>query len=132
MTKTQLTLGMALAHIDAEIKSETICNRSGLSETDANYLQSLRQRRESILSLDCTEKIFNALPKYCCQTELPHLAENIDLFIARFLIYPEEVHKSKLCKKLSKHLNDCFRCFEEFCQVLRDYYHTTQELSKNS
>ncbi|MFQ5753726.1 MAG: hypothetical protein ACE5HI_17185 [bacterium] len=126
----EMTLGCALAYIAEEIKTNKILEWPELSESANNYLQDLREYRQKIISLNCAESIFAALPEPCCQTEKPHLAENAELFIVHFLMYPEDDHKSKHCKRLANHLNDCFRCFEEFCQVLRDYYYKNQELSE--
>lgn len=130
MEQTELTLGQALAYVDIPLKAERKYDRSKLTETDKSYLQTLRQHREEIISKNCVENIFAALPDNCCQTERPHLADNLDLFIARFLITPVDEHSSRNCQRLTKHLNDCFMCFKEFSEVLRDYFHKSQELSQ--
>lgn len=58
------------------------------------------------------------IPENTCSLDAPFLEKNIDLFLHLYMgkAQPE------ICEQLTRHLNNCFHCFEIFTQVLTDYY----------
>ena len=124
-----MRLGFALAHLAVEITTERVSNWPELNEHQKNSLQTLRDRRQEILSNASVDRIFKAIPAYACQTEKTYLLNNEEFFIAHFLITTEDGKADKYCERLSRHLNDCYTCFELFCDVMRDYYSKFRQLS---
>ena len=120
----KLTLGKALAYLNAGRIAE-----KQLSALSKEYLQRLSERWKSIVSSEDVDSILKSVPENCCHSEKPHLADNEDFFLARILVSPVAGDSSKNCLRLMSHLNECFRCFEEFCWVFGEYYHKSQELS---
>lgn len=124
-----MRLGFALAHLAVEIKTNKVPDRPELNEDQKNSLQTLRDRWQEILSNASVDRIFKAIPAYACQTEKTYLLNNEEFFIAHFLITTEDGKADKYCERLFRHLNDCYTCFELFCEVMRDYYNKLRQLS---
>jgi hypothetical protein len=131
MSVQKLPLGKALAYLKAERARGKTCYGEELSATEKSHLQFLRERVQAMSSPDDVNRVLQALPERCCQTEIPFLAGNEDFFLARFLCHSQDGNGSDDCERLFKHLNDCFRCFEEFSLVMLEYYHQSQGLSQN-
>ncbi len=124
-----MRLGFALAHLTVEITTARVSNWPELNEHQKNSLQTLRDRREEIISNASVNRIFKAIPAYACQTEAAYLLNNEEFFIAHFLITNQNSKADKYCERLYRHLNDCYTCFELFCEVMRDYYNKLRQLS---
>jgi hypothetical protein len=136
MRARELTLGRALAYLEAERTNGKSFDAQGLAPAEKSYLNVLRERVQTMRSHDSVDEVLQALPEQCCRTETPYLAANDDFFLACF-IFPcqsDGGDGSDGGERLFKHLNDCFRCFEEFCLVMLEYYHQSQGLglSQNS
>jgi hypothetical protein len=123
------TLGQLLAYLGAEVTDDKAHVMSQLSVGDEMYLQTLRKRIDEISSEDQAANIAVKIPKIRCQSEKPFLIKNEDFFLSLFVIGHQKGGNEKYCKQLSKHLNDCFQCFEFFTKVLQDYYLTIHELT---
>ncbi len=127
-----LKIGHALAYLSTEVETNQTASQVGLSATASAYLQSLREIRQEIQSGNHRiPDIIDSLPQASCRTDETYLRNNHDFLIALLLICRDDGHDSEHCNRIYRHLNDCFRCFEEFCQLLRDYQHKSQELLKN-
>lgn len=126
------TLGQNLAYLIAEKTAREMALWSHLSPSEKKQLESLQNRLKEIKSDDDVANFFADIPEFECQAEKSYLMNNKDFFLALFLIGPQDNDFGKDCMRLSKHLNDCYKCFEIFCHVTRDFYHKFQELSKHS
>jgi hypothetical protein len=123
-----ISIGHALAYLSHEICVGTKRDWPELNDKAHDYIQALRDRWEEIRTDQGSQAILASLPKTSCQTEETYLDNNEDFFVARLLVCGEDEPGSDFCVRLFGHLNDCYRCFEGFCQVLRDYYQKDQEL----
>lgn len=123
------TLGQMLAYLVAERKIDKPAKGRDLSQKEKNYLQTLRQRSEEIMYLNGGAGIFMNMPAHSCQNQQSYLADNHDFFLALLFCRRRESGFTEECRRLSIHLNNCFVCFETFCQVMRDYYYQSQALS---
>lgn len=127
MSAHDLTLGQTLALLKGEFDGEQI-EIDQLSSSNKHELQTLRDRMNVLMrSPKDAGRILQTITDTCCHSEKPQLAENADFFIAHVIVYPKASIMSNHCERLSKHLNDCFRCFEEYSKVMRDYYHQSQK-----
>ncbi|MCG8607814.1 hypothetical protein MJD09_22870 [bacterium] len=124
----EMSIGHALAYLAHEIHAGRKRDWPELNEKAQEYVQSLRDRWEWIRSDQGSQAILTGLPKTGCQTDQTYLNNNDDFFVARLLVCRDDEHGSDFCVRLFGHLNDCYRCFEEFCQVLRDFYQMNQKL----
>jgi hypothetical protein len=134
LNKSGLTLGQLLAFLVADNKGKNSIAWQQLSVTEKELLNSIFQRIEQIKSNNKVADIFGNLPLHQCKTKTAYLHDNEDFFLALFSFDSSDNNKyiSKHCFRLSKHLNDCYRCFEIFSNVMRDYYFKFQDLSQNS
>jgi hypothetical protein len=127
MRTLPLTFGQALAALAAEA-GQAAENRETLFHAPENgYLASLRERLQTLEAPERLEAVWQAVPERCCNAEKPHLSGNQDFFLASLLLKPAAANDQRDNARLFKHLNDCFWCFEEFCLVMRDFYHQSQK-----
>ncbi len=125
------TLGQNLAYL-AEKTFAEIAFWAHLSPSDKKQIEFLYQRLKEIKSDDDVAKLFADIPKFECQIEKTYLQDNQDFFLALLFIGPQnDDNFGKDCQRLSKHLNDCFNCFETFCLVIRDFYYKSKELNQS-
>jgi hypothetical protein len=123
MSTNESKLGWALAHLESEQLSQS----TQLNETDRCYLDQLVQRLDDLKKNGRVATVLTKIPAQSCLHNHPFLENNDDFFIAFFTSSKQE----NACINLFKHLNDCFHCFEIFSQVLRDYYHSNEQLREN-
>lgn len=128
----KLTLGQALAYLKAEQAIDEECHWQELTTVENDYLQSLRRKLQIRSETSQPQDVLEALPTGCCQVEASYLANNEDFFLISFLGQPPLEGTSDGCVWLSRHLNDCYRCFEEACQVMRDYRRQLQQLPQTA
>jgi len=124
------TAGKILAYLKTEKTTNKKNILKSISEKENYCLQSLRQQFEKISSQNLAPKIFEEIPEHECQTKQAFLKNNEDFFLCLILIDPEDDDFDKCCTRLSGHLNNCFRCFEIFCQVMVDFYYESQRIQK--
>lgn len=124
---TNAELGKALAFIK-NIHELDIEKLEGLSPAQKNYITQLHHRFVELSTSDMRNEILETIPQHACLSDKPFLKDNKDFFISYLLLGPadeyEEIHQDLL-----KHLNDCYWCFETFTQVLRDYFHSSRNLT---
>ena len=72
-------------------------------------------------SPDRIQEILDAFPEASCHEETCKLADNYDFFMAYFLGGLLNNMRENTCHRLFIHLNDCYRCFGVFSDVMRDY-----------
>ena len=120
--KTQKpTLGWALAHLQTEKKQAS----AQFSDADKDYLHKILSRYDSMKNNGSLNEALRALPTHSCSFDDLFVQNNEDFFIALF----SNTKHDEACIRLYKHMNDCYPCFEIFSQVLRDYYHCSEELA---
>jgi|GEM_PF-2203424 len=120
----ELTLGQALAYLEIELMGRKAQPAEPFAPSENIFLQNLRSRLQNMQHSHAELLLSTDVPKHECHSATPYLADNSDFFLAHILIRkgnsgPEPPFK---------HLNDCFNCFEIYCQVMQDYYHTCQEI----
>ena len=63
-----------------------------------------------------------AVPSVRCSTEEVFLVNRVE-FIAAHILHGHAADPNKEeTQGLIRHLNDCSRCFEAYCEIMRDYY----------
>ena len=134
MTKrnTKYTLGQILAYLYTERSDKNPDHTFKLSTEETEQLDSMRQRFEKISFGENFFNILTCLPNNQCNGEIAHLQSNEDVFFAILSLGLKNGDCSKDCKQLFNHLNSCFRCFEIFSDVMRDFYFKSQELYQKS
>ncbi|NIV95796.1 hypothetical protein GWN42_24130 [candidate division KSB1 bacterium] len=120
MNERKLSLGSALAFIKKEDDGTASENR--ISPAHETYLQPLRERHKFLTdSPQEVERIWKSIHKKGCHREKTFLAENGDFFIVFLLLGIHAEQEENHCKRLSEHLNNCYRCFEEYADVMLDF-----------
>ena len=124
MNNSEITLGQALAYLQAMDRNELPKASKSLSESAKKYINDLDRFRNDLHNEELIKDIFADIPEHTCQADNSYLSNNLKFFIALLIIQSEQ-HS---CERLIKHLNSCYNCFDVFCQVFRDYFHTSNEI----
>lgn len=120
------TVGKALALLAGHLKGKELQSQS-FSSAYTDFFQILQGRMKALLKEpETVRQILSDFPDECCESENSALADNIDFFVAHLVVGPHSGINSKHCVRLSSHLNNCFRCFETYCDVTRDFCLGTQ------
>lgn len=122
---SELILGRALAYLSAE--------RNGISRIDASQLSSNESEiftllQDRIKLMRSGSDFTKMLPPGPCETDKPYLKDNEDIFLAMLILASHDSELKEECNKIWRHLNDCYRCFDYFCKVMRGYSLKTLEL----
>lgn len=122
---SELILGRALAYLSAE--------RNGISRIDASQLSSNESEifgllRDRMKLMHTGADFTGMLPPGPCETDKPYLKNNEDIFLAMLILASHDSELKGECNKIWTHLNDCYRCFDYFCKVMRGYSLKTLEL----
>lgn len=120
-------IGRALAVIEVEAESNHTV--ASLPSSLVEYVQHLKQVREELLDDGRAAQILTDIPIPCCQNKKALLDGNERYFVARFAIERDDTDDSKPCRSLATHLNNCYRCFNSFTDVLRHFCLMKDELS---
>lgn len=130
MSTETCSLGEALAMLAAEQQAASIDRPAPPSAQEAAYLTFMRARLQEITAHDLAGAILTSLPSHRCHTDSPFLLHNQDYFLSRFLVKKRGAQKVPAdCKRLFTHLNNCYPCFEVFCEVTQAYYSTSRQLT---
>lgn len=109
-------------------------NHENLSSSTSSFSKADDQAspNKSPADFDSAKKkksVFKDIPEYPCQTVKPFL-ENHSEFFLQLILSSQRGHDIDLdCNRLTKHLNDCYKCFQIFCNTMREYYNSLQQLS---
>lgn len=121
------SLGEALALLAAEQQAASI-DRPATPE--AASLESMRARLQEIAAGGLAGVILTSLPLHRCHTDNPFLRHNQDYFLSSFLLKKPGAQNIPIdCNRLFTHLNNCYPCFEVFCEVTQAYFHKSQQLA---
>ncbi len=121
----KLTLGQALAYLEAELTVPKPQQIEHLTPSEIVLLQNLKSRLQSMEHSRSAPQILSDVPKHECHSAHPYLADNCDFFLAHIIMRKNNYPRSADFDQPFKHLNFCFRCFVIYCQVMEDYYHTS-------
>jgi hypothetical protein len=124
MNNTELSFGQALAYLKVIDCNEELTSEGLLPESARDYIKELCRCKNELNDDGLIKKLFTKIPECTCQSEHPYLHDNKEFFIALLIIKSGHY----CCEQLTRHLNNCFNCFDVFCQVLRDYFHTSNDL----
>ncbi|MFQ5640335.1 MAG: hypothetical protein ACE5IR_20340 [bacterium] len=120
----EMTLGAALAIIRNEREVSSVSGKA--SKKDQELLRRLRERRDFFnRNPEERKRQLNSLTKKCCGDRESGLSRNNDYFVAQLLTSSKATDKQN-CDLLAVHLNNCYKCFIIYSDVLRDFYHYTQ------
>jgi len=114
-------LGRLLAHLGTMDHPEKQANLKQLSAGERQHLEQLSARRDHLLKNDFASKILRELPTLGCLQEKAFLEQNPDFFIYHVLAGGDDADPG-FCRQLTVHLNNCFRCFNAYVEVLDDYH----------
>jgi hypothetical protein len=107
-----------------------IANRQNNSSPDLIYDEKSNQKnvveiiekRLKIINSSKSSIFINInIPKESCFIEGPFIENNIDFYLLYLGIAKSQKNKYIDCNKLIKHLNDCYRCFDAYCNTIREY-----------
>jgi hypothetical protein len=124
LNESEISLGQALAYVKAMCGEATPMGEKLLSDSAQNYINSLCSFRNDLNNDQSIQGIFAGIPEYTCQSSKSFLTDNFKFFIVLLILRSENYS----CERLIKHLNSCYNCFDVFCQVLRDYFRTTNDI----
>ena len=130
MSDLRISFGQALAILEFE-QTNSQSAQINLSAVSAEKLQNLREHVK-IFQGRKLDVVLQKYPRGLCQTERPFLHDNEDFFIALLMFKIRDEQNGKHCNPLLEHLNDCFLCFEEYSEVMRDYYSKSQDLQNDN
>jgi hypothetical protein len=119
-----MTFGSALAFVSCEGMSDD----SVLTQSEKDYLKTLRERYIQLDDRKRIEKIYKNIPRNRCVSQKCFLDDNIDFFISYVLLSEKHYSSDRKFSSLFKHLNDCYGCFEVYTEVIRNYYYTLNDL----
>jgi hypothetical protein len=68
------------------------------------------------------------IPDLTCSIHKSFLQNNLEFFYNYIFGSVED----KNCQKIIIHLNNCYSCFCEFSQTMREYFHTRNEVKLNA
>ena len=127
MADNSITLGHALAILEAELNSVNSLPKADLSENEQKYLQKLRNRTK-VISDDCRiAEILHSTFNKCCSGRAC-ITDNEDFFLAYLLNSLSNENSINECLQVMENINSCFVCFEAFWPVIRDYHDMVLEL----
>ncbi|MBN1782204.1 hypothetical protein JW948_13815 [bacterium] len=78
-----------------------------------------------------TAQCASSIPDGFCSGHHPFLLNNHAFFV-QYLQCRQNGDPAVDCERLIRHLNDCYRCFELFCQTLHAYFQACQPESERS
>jgi len=116
-----MRLGIALARIKS-MEEEDLPDE----ETDeGKILKRLFELRRSLHKTPARvrEVLIDGIPDSRCNPE-SRLVGNEAFFTAYLLEYNLKEDHTEHCHTLSCHLNDCFQCFQNYSDTVRDFLHT--------
>ena len=125
---TNFSIGWALAFIanDCPIKQS---DGLILKDEDKKKFNTIKDRFFDLKNKpDEMDKIISTVPQKCCPPGAPFLKNNTDFFIAFIILSENNKNDIKSTPQLIKHLNDCYWCFENYNNFIRDFYYTSQKL----
>jgi hypothetical protein len=68
------------------------------------------------------------IPNGSCYIDKPFLENNIEFFL-RYLKIANISNSGYIdCNRFIKHLNDCYRCFDIYCDIMREYLLEKEQL----
>ena len=91
-----------------------------LSQTEKEILKIAIKRLETLATSPGKLWLSEHLVEYRCQTDKPFLQGNLDFFL--LLLFGRSDVQGRQCQQIFRHLNFCYRCFEDFSEVMRYYY----------
>jgi len=122
-----ISLGCKLAYIayEQELGSDKIYTH--MSRDELKSIEELKNKLKQIRSDDFSDDIFEHIPDSPCHSEQTFLLDNFGFFHS-ILLNRTAIPSEKSCYRFTRHMNDCFQCFEEFCHVVRDFHFKYNEL----
>lgn len=123
-----LSLGYAMAYLKMS-QNGPIMQNIPFPDADRTRLQALAERKNMIVAEQRSAALIDAIPASPCIPGKYFLSQNDDFFL-NHLVSDSKDSKDPECEKLFRHTNDCFRCFVEYSNVLRDFYHMSAHLQK--
>ncbi|NOZ61831.1 MAG: hypothetical protein GXO74_09125 [Calditrichaeota bacterium] len=122
MKESVPSLGKVLAFLYAEKSAGKTFNSLELPMNVKVEFVRLKEQVKNINTNGIAEQIINEIPEKQCSSAHPFLNNNTEFFLLFFAMEKDQETKRKLCRQLNIHLNNCFRCFSAFSDVLRSYF----------
>ncbi len=127
--KIDRSIGHRIALLAAEEKNKKLFMSKSLSSMEKDDLAFLVKSLAEITLDKNNESVFNHIPENPCQTVKPYLDNHVEFFL-RLILMTERQDRLELdCGRLTRHLNVCYKCFQIFCNTMRDYYNTIHKLT---
>jgi hypothetical protein len=123
---SELSLGRALAYLSAHQSGMKTNGADQMSPEESRIFKLLKERLDT-LSGHSQSGISERLPNSPCVTDKPYMEDSEDVFVEMLLLAAQDDKLKEECNKIWQHLNDCYKCFNYFCKVMRGYSLTTLE-----
>ncbi|MFZ5516558.1 MAG: hypothetical protein ACOY90_07950 [Candidatus Zhuqueibacterota bacterium] len=121
-------LGQILAYLEYERTNGAPNHPSILADHEADGLAQVRNRMLELQQRDYAADIFAEIPDTMCNGETNFLGGHIDFYLEFLAFGSPKKNAQGNCERIFSHLNTCYRCFEDFSQVMRNYYYKQKEL----
>lgn len=121
-------LGKCLAIIGSKgNKSNPILKYDGGSN-QKSVEQFIEKRFNDITSSKYDMLLNINIPDGSCFVDRPFLENNIDFFLLYLGIVCSPNNGTIDCSRLMKHLNDCYRCFDVYCNTIQEFLLEKEQL----
>ncbi len=125
MHKQDFAIGQALAYLKYNSYSKSDEDAANIPEEQRLMITMLRERINALNThQNAAAHLKMRIPENQCDSDNLFIKNNHDLLLALFFDHNREHY----CAQLGLHLNNCFRCFEYFSDVIRGYYHATKQM----
>lgn len=124
------TFGHFLAYCLSQKSMDELTSIFHFSASERREMERFRQQAIEINASGGSATILNMIPTHECHCEHSFLQNNEGFFFALVFDNKNAAEFESRCLRLTRHLNDCYRCFEIFHHTMRDYYFKALELSK--
>lgn len=129
---TNRTFGQALAYLEFEEKNGESYAEAPLADHELECITELKEKISQLRQNKNYNDLLAAVPDNVCQGRQNFLSENVEFYLALIFFQDKNKNLNDACLKISTHLNTCYRCFEDFSQVMRNYYYKHKELFQHS
>jgi len=121
-----LSTGQALAIIVQDTQN-IHTDHVKINDEDKEYFQQIKDRYVELTNNPVeSAKIINTVPLKGCPAGKPFLENNTDFFIAYIILSENNNKNLNTTPQLIRHLNDCYWCFKDYNNFIKDYYYTSQ------
>ncbi len=122
-----LSLGMALAYIEAEEFHDQLIDKSNFTQNDADFYRDIKSQFAALKKDTPKIQLYKMIPQHRCNSLEPFVKNNKQFFLA-YIMTNNIYFNNEFADKTMEHLNNCYWCFETFFSTMQEYYVTSSNL----